>query len=449
MSFDVDWDIEKYKDDHESEEQWELRKAFMERWKKDYSEDRLICLAKVFTNMEFMGCRYPTMLMQEVARLSKDVALEYRKAKKSKLQRTFVSASTAAEDRAKGVKRKGGMVFENLPKKSTKINFVPQGLIEAKESDSDSEVQIVKENYKNEIKVESVKQSSKPNNDCEYLKELSMLQCLDITKFHEGMFQTTFGKMVLLIRPWTNKFSNIQDSCTVCHLAAKGKYINNCFSFTLNGKLMAQATGTTKAEAKSIVETMVWNMLREKLVTVLIKEQWIAQGEHVSLSDVSGSKTSDASFGTPLENSVATKMMQMMGWKGGGLGADAQGIAEPIKPNLQMVKRAGLGSNTNDVHQFRRAAQDLMRRYIASDTFDLDLVFSSDFSKEERAVLHQCARKSGLVSKSYGERDKDRFLVVKKKMDPFSLVRAVVQKGGNTQKYQVFIPIGLDRPIRR
>ena len=26
-----------------------------------------------------------------------------------------------------------------------------------------------------------------------------------------------------------------------------------------------------------------------------------------------------------------------MGWKGGGLGVDAQGISEPIKPNLQMV----------------------------------------------------------------------------------------------------------------
>ena len=31
------------------------------------------------------------------------------------------------------------------------------------------------------------------------------------------------------------------------------------------------------------------------------------------------------------------RMMKMMGWKGGGLGADAQGIAEPIKPHLQMV----------------------------------------------------------------------------------------------------------------
>lgn len=74
MSFDVNWDVDKYREDHECEEHWELRKAFIERWKHDYPEERLICLARVFSNMEFMGCRYPTEVMQEVARLSQEVS---------------------------------------------------------------------------------------------------------------------------------------------------------------------------------------------------------------------------------------------------------------------------------------------------------------------------------------------------------------------------------------
>lgn len=38
-----------------------------------------------------------------------------------------MSASDAAEDRAKGVKRSGGVVREAPPAKATRINFVPQG----------------------------------------------------------------------------------------------------------------------------------------------------------------------------------------------------------------------------------------------------------------------------------------------------------------------------------
>lgn len=73
MSFDANWDVDKYREEHESEEHWQLRKSFMERWKSDYSEERLVCLARVFFNIEFMGCRYPAEIMQEVARLSHDV----------------------------------------------------------------------------------------------------------------------------------------------------------------------------------------------------------------------------------------------------------------------------------------------------------------------------------------------------------------------------------------
>lgn len=73
MSFDVKWDIESHREEHESDEHWHLRKRFMERWKTDYPEQRLVCLARVFANIELLGCRYPTEVMQEVARLSYDV----------------------------------------------------------------------------------------------------------------------------------------------------------------------------------------------------------------------------------------------------------------------------------------------------------------------------------------------------------------------------------------
>ncbi|XP_050558336.1 uncharacterized protein LOC118279730 [Spodoptera frugiperda] len=452
-SFDVDWDVEKYRDEHECEDHWELRKAFMEKWKNNFPEERLVCLARVYTNIEFMGCRYPPPVMQQIAQLSFEAGRQYREKKKSKLQRTFVSASTAAEDRARGVKRVGGEVVPDPVKpKSVHIQFVPQGKIveeDEKEKDSDddedqhrssdNEMEIAKKSF--EASTIPSDKTTKQSEGEDYFTELSNLKCLDVRLFRERMFESTFGPLVLLVRPWARKIWNIQTSCQVCGLSITNGYENKNYTLCINQKLLAQASGDTKVEAKNAAEMIAWERLKREVVCLLIKEQFIAQGDaRISMSDVSGKKRDDV-FGTPVENSVAMKMMKMMGWQGGGLGADAQGIAEPIKPNLQMVNRAGLGSAAG-VKNLRRAAQALMQRYIASDTIDLDLVFTNDFAKPERATLHQVAQRMGLASRSYGEGD-ERFLVVRKKLDPFSLVRAVIEKGGVSPKYQVFLPESL------
>lgn len=121
-----------------------------------------------------------------------------------------MSASTAAEDRARGIKRTGGVIDDGPSTKSTKINFVPQGEGNSKETDSEDEAQTVNEQDDDKSKHQNDKKSSEINDSNDYLKEMSSMQCLDVTKFHEDMFYTDFGKMVLLIRPWTSKLSNIQ-----------------------------------------------------------------------------------------------------------------------------------------------------------------------------------------------------------------------------------------------
>lgn len=100
--FSTDWDVEKYRRDYESEEHWLLRKRFMEVHKDKFPEDKIVCLAQVFTNMEFMGCKYPSETMLMVGELSKEVAKEFRAERANRLKRTFVAASDAAEARAKG-----------------------------------------------------------------------------------------------------------------------------------------------------------------------------------------------------------------------------------------------------------------------------------------------------------------------------------------------------------
>lgn len=105
MSYNKDWNVDQYKTEHECDEHWALRRRFLLAHKDKFPEERLVCLAQVFTNVEFLGCRYPLETMQLVAGLSAGVADEYRENQKGRLQRTFVKASDAAGAKAKGLKR--------------------------------------------------------------------------------------------------------------------------------------------------------------------------------------------------------------------------------------------------------------------------------------------------------------------------------------------------------
>ncbi|XP_055598043.1 partner of xrn-2 protein 1-like [Uranotaenia lowii] len=93
------FDVNKYRSFYECDEHWELRKMFMEAHMERFSEDELVCLAQVFTNVEFLGCRYPPETMSLIAELSKDVVGSYRESRQNKLKRTFVAASDAAASR--------------------------------------------------------------------------------------------------------------------------------------------------------------------------------------------------------------------------------------------------------------------------------------------------------------------------------------------------------------
>jgi len=94
-----DWDVEKYKVDYESEEHWELRKAFMEAHRDKFDEDEIVCLARVFTNVEFLGCKYSSDVMKQISELSRGVVEKYRNSRDGRLKRTFVGGSEAAQNK--------------------------------------------------------------------------------------------------------------------------------------------------------------------------------------------------------------------------------------------------------------------------------------------------------------------------------------------------------------
>ena len=60
---DTDWNVDKYKNDHEPKNRWALRRQFMALNKDRYPEDRLVSLGHVFANNKFLGCQYPQGVM--------------------------------------------------------------------------------------------------------------------------------------------------------------------------------------------------------------------------------------------------------------------------------------------------------------------------------------------------------------------------------------------------
>ena len=58
MSSALQFDPDKHRDPHEPEHHWALRRRFLEHNMGRYPEDKLVSLAQVFGNMEFLGCRY-------------------------------------------------------------------------------------------------------------------------------------------------------------------------------------------------------------------------------------------------------------------------------------------------------------------------------------------------------------------------------------------------------
>uniref|UniRef100_A0A0R3RXC9 XRN2-binding (XTBD) domain-containing protein n=1 Tax=Elaeophora elaphi TaxID=1147741 RepID=A0A0R3RXC9_9BILA len=97
---------------HESDEQWKLRRMFLERHMADYPKNRLLCLAQIFCNMISLGCTYDQELMKTVKEMGAGLC-EVLKDRK----RTFeqCSGKTFVSKKAKLESKSGSNISEDSP----------------------------------------------------------------------------------------------------------------------------------------------------------------------------------------------------------------------------------------------------------------------------------------------------------------------------------------------
>ncbi|CAK9815072.1 NF-kappa-B-repressing factor [Anthophora plagiata] len=388
-----DWDVERYKTEHESDEHWELKRKFLLAHKDKFPEDELICLAQVFTNIEILGCRYPKETMQLIAELAHDIAEDYREKQKSKIQRTFVKASDAASSKVKGT---------------------------TASSSTD--------------KAETGNQSQRKRTS-NYSKSD------EVPAKQRKLQELPFGDIVIIERP-----GDIPQNTLACAVNAAGGDLDWKFDRTkdtykcsifINSKLLAEACSSTQKLAKKEASIIGLHELEKHYYTIKIKYN-INKDANITTTIIKSTATEDCIS----DDNIGKKLMKLMGWTGGGLGKSQQGIVEPITLK-QQISREGLGlkSNSCNMTDLKVKAKDIMRKYLSGDMQN-DLVFSADFTSEERAAIHQVARQLGLKSHSYGPKNQ-RTLIVSRKINVRDLVEELKNLGGVTSKYQLIEPTGL------
>jgi len=203
----------------------------------------------------------------------------------------------------------------------------------------------------------------------------------------------------------------------------------------LNNVEVCRARDPVKQKVKSSAARLAVEILRQQCYTIHVKERVVSDGKTQDLQDVSLNKVGAQASAVGAGN-MGHKLLSMMGWGGGGLGKQGDGIQEPITAT-SLFGREGLGSKASDGN-LKQRVRKLMTDWVSSGS-PYDLVFTSGFTNQQRKDMHEVARRLGLKSKSYGKGE-DRYLTISKKFDCVSLLRELLRSGGETLKYSLIPP---------
>ncbi|XP_071454505.1 NF-kappa-B-repressing factor-like [Hetaerina americana] len=461
---DNDWNVEDYKMSHETEDHWQLRKKFMLMHKDKFPEDKLVCLAQVFSNVEFMGCRYPAETMTLVADLSEGIVEEYRNSRKSKLKRTFVTASDAAGAKVKGGKKQRdsqSSSSNSQPSTQQNTTYDPPTVQNIQNNSMPPTVTYgpvissVVQSQRN-ISSSDASSSSKPSSSSHTNKfgggNYGGVRTYTIdrsTGRAKGPAEISDFVIVQDKRPNESQLGLLLRSSSASGFKTETKVTDRDRNFKcdvfINGKLYASAEGNTKKQSKEEAAKKTLDLLRPSCYTIVVKNMFLGDGE-VEKSHFDSSKpqanapTSQSSL--LHKDNIGNKLLRLMGWSGGGLGANKQGIEEPVSVQ-EHVRRAGLGISSLESKpgaEFKAKAWTILRDFAhnVSGSCNKDLVFSSDFSREERAEIHQMAYRLNLKSRSY--KKQDRQLVVSYKYTMKDIVAELRSCGGSNDKYELIPP---------
>lgn len=205
----------------------------------------------------------------------------------------------------------------------------------------------------------------------------------------------------------------------------------------LEGQYVAAGIGPKKL-VKHIAANEALATLRQTQAVVKSNLRKEGHSDAISRSQILARSGEETTKQEIKEDNIGNQLLRKMGWKGGGLGRDGEGIAEPIRIKEQF-SREGLGMDMEkSAHQLdKRDIEGVIRNYVVSERQD-DLRFSTDLTNDERKQIHQISQKYGLRSKSYGQ-GRQRFLIVSRRVKTDQLIGQLLQEG-QVGRYELIKP---------
>jgi len=527
------WNIDEHKGVHESDEHWNLRRKFMERIQYQYPKMRVLSLSQVFANMEILGCRYPAATMELVTRLAEGISDEYRLSQGNFAQRTFMSASTAAEKRVKDSFPSSPATATNTPrllsrsqdskyKTSTASYFVPATKSPEKSNSvnsgkgntsttnigaSHNQFEILNSQLSNlklnetkkqvpnsstglpvktptaqsKVKVKSKPEAAGPAGG---ISNNASTTDLTVNGFTEDVLKEC-RELVLVEELYKAKCTAAQilpKSCTKSKRKFLVEYVLDneaevgsgirC-KWMLGKHCIAEGIGATREGAKHDSYCKALEKLRQVCHTIQIKEKIVglkqvtkddlvagleepideSLEESLAALSVTQSRTrprpsKQSPAPEPLSDSnVGNKLLRLMGWTGGALGKNEDGITEAIQVSGSAGhKRLGFGlvekvePLPSPPGQYTQSAiKRFLNTQLNGPSRTLDIVFATEFSAPERQAIHIAAQSIGLKSRSYGAKQK-RQLVVSRDISLHDLVDELLCIG-DTAKYRLIKPV--------
>lgn len=359
-SDDEEVDFEQFRKAYESQDHWRLRKSFLIKFWDDFDDEQILLRnAQLFINIEMLECKYSDQTMSEIREMSNQVPeiRAYRQSRKNslKLKRTLVCATFAVK-----AKYKKEVSTPNL-KEAPEIEEIikPIDWTDADKRDWNWESRSKEQNFQ----VMRLTDEQRMDNMRSLLKDVVVFDDLngqlDLSKTSVNMkklgkFEVTFDTEV-------------------------GKYL-----YIFNDQIIGEGKGDGKKQAKNIADRMLETNLRNHCYSVRPKIAYFSAEDVIQRGDTK--KVTPNNSDQLKEDNLGFRMLKALGWRGGtSLGPKNEGIIDPINLSIK-IGRQGLG---NDNPSFdAKYFNDLLKNF-KQNQLEYDLIFSSDFKKEERARIHQ------------------------------------------------------------
>ncbi|CRL07976.1 CLUMA_CG020943, isoform A [Clunio marinus] len=383
--------IQNYRKEYESDEHWALRKAFILAYHDRYRKDEILCLAQVLLNIELLGCKYSSETMTLINQMAENVmeVKNYREKRKKRLKRTFAKTANISQ-----------------------ATYQPQECLVSLHNETVSSLC-----SSNDVQNKGKELTGKKYFNTKNLKEL--LKDIIYFEMPKNDLNGSLNKTIA--------FMQKQGKIQMQYNAEEKKYF-----YVFNDEVIAEGKGSKK-ESKKLADENLIITLKENCYTIKVKKDY-----YTAVNIVASVNPSELTAPNKiLEDNIGFQMLKMLGWNGGSLGVRPGGIVDPYTCEIK-IGRSGFGTENDKSFNLNRI-KTLLTNFKNSQV-EYDLVFSKDFTKDERAQIHQIASAMDFRTKSHGKND-SRHIVISSKLSPHILRQKLLEGDKHLlEKYEILPP---------